>query len=297
MALCACFQMIREKCRPFPVCWKVAKRYGLQTSQNFLNIVTGVRVPKRSTSLCSPGSQNIYYRVARSSGPRSAAVVSIAEAEVGSKALAAAQASYDRSHVWRWSASTSVQRMSPLLGQESAGDACSSFGKWQLAPTSSQGERRQGLACNGPGWLTFTTMIPLYDPYNGLPVGITRSKVVWSFRQNMVWTPEDRALGSTTTFWSSWMVLQQEAACGILAAFYSFCLSWGSVVLIKIVVSTLLRDQRRRVRQICEREREIEREREREPNTLKWTQTYWELCPSYAFWFFFVIHSRPFGMC
>ena len=62
MALRACFQVIREKCRPFPVCWKVAKRYGLQTSQNFLNIVTGVRVPKRSTSsLCSTGSQNIQH--------------------------------------------------------------------------------------------------------------------------------------------------------------------------------------------------------------------------------------------
>ena len=27
----------------------------------------------------------------------------------------------------------------------------------------------QGLACKGPGWLTFITMMSFYDPYHGLP--------------------------------------------------------------------------------------------------------------------------------
>ena len=27
----------------------------------------------------------------------------------------------------------------------------------------------RGLACKGPGWLTFITMMSLYDPYHGLP--------------------------------------------------------------------------------------------------------------------------------
>ena len=35
--------------------------------------------------------------------------------------------------------------MSPLLGQESAGDACSSFGKWQVTRTSSRADAL--LAC------------------------------------------------------------------------------------------------------------------------------------------------------
>ena len=35
---CVCFQMIGEKCRPFPVCWKVAKTTGSRISQTFMNI-------------------------------------------------------------------------------------------------------------------------------------------------------------------------------------------------------------------------------------------------------------------
>ena len=34
---------------------------------------------------------------------------------------------------------------------------------------TSQSKKTQGLACNGPGWLTFISNMSLYDPHHGLP--------------------------------------------------------------------------------------------------------------------------------
>lgn len=53
MMPCACFQMIREKCRPFPVCWKVAKTNGSRISQTFMNIAMRyMKVIRHIVSVC-----------------------------------------------------------------------------------------------------------------------------------------------------------------------------------------------------------------------------------------------------